>query len=500
MSADQISIINVQEMPRNAETEEDSTAISANQISTTNSLDVPPIVQSEEGSEHREIKDQINKASYWNLLHVISMLGPSTFALSPQLLIPRHNSIYYPNFRHEFHIISSAVGVVVLLRTMRDFVVFTKEKSSIKISVMLKLFLGPYLVAVVLFYSAHYFWTVIMGYQHPMPFLGIFIFLANWIIYLCTIWSGVMFPSELRENTEFNGKIKAYLMYDVWWFVINVEKDALSVGFKTISGNYQFIFALLIPAAKEMNKRVLSKLVARMVGNEDERANVLFSAGLNIHYAFFVALRMNGAETLTIVCIVVVDFLLQLWMVYQIIQLNPKVTAEVEQKEAILNRKDKAIKKLVLAELAEGLVPLVYAIGFAMAYYGPNGHLVGNVLTDLWAYEKVEDVVRLFTIQLLLFGVDCITVALNTALLSKFGNVNLIQEFSKVLKGFWIILAISLVLEVTLYFAFNDVNFGRDMEMKFEWITTEGRLKFISNSTDLSYYEKAILLSNSTIA
>ena len=99
------------------ETEEDSTAISANQISTTNSLDVPPIVQSEEGSEHREIKDQINKASYWNLFHVISMLGPSIFALSPQLLIPRHNSIYYPNFRHEFIIITSAGCFVTLLRT-----------------------------------------------------------------------------------------------------------------------------------------------------------------------------------------------------------------------------------------------------------------------------------------------------------------------------------------------------------------------------------------------
>ena len=51
--------------------------------------------------------------------------------------------------------------------------------------------------------------------------------------------------------------------------------------------------------------------------------------------------------------------------------------------------------KLVLAEIVEGLVPLAYAIGFAMAYYGPNGHLVGNVLTDMWAYEKVEDVGKL---------------------------------------------------------------------------------------------------------
>ena len=88
---------------------------------------------------------------------------------------------------------------------------------------------------------------------------------------------------------------------------------------------------------------------------------------------------------------------------------------------------------------------------------------------------------------------------LNAALLSRLGNVNLIQEFSKVFKVFWIIFAISLANEVTVYFAFNDINIAMDMEMRFEWITTEGRLRFIYNSTDLSDYEKAALLSNFTV-
>ena len=178
--------------------------------------------------------------------------------------------------------------------------------------------------------------------------------------------------------------------------------------------------------------------------------------------------------------------------------LEIKLKAEFDQNEEIGKRKDKAIMKLVLAELVEGLVPLAYAIGFAMAYYGPNGHLVGNVRTDLWAYEKVEDVGRLFTIQFLLLAVDCISVIVNVALLSKFGNVNLIQEFCKALKLFWMILAILLISEVTMYFGLNDITLARDMEMRFEWITTEGRLKFIYNSTDLSDYEKAFLLFDDT--
>ena len=156
-----------------------------------------------------------------------------------------------------------------------------------------------------------------------------------------------MFPSDLQNNTEFRDEIRGYLIYDGWLFLVNLQKDVLSFGCKVIPGNFQFIFALLIPFAKEMNVRVLSKLVARIVGKEDEEADVLFSLYLNIHYEFFVAIRMNGAETETMMSIVFVDLLLQLLMMYKLIQLNRQVTNEVERNEAIDNWKDKAFRKLV---------------------------------------------------------------------------------------------------------------------------------------------------------
>ena len=98
----------------------------------------------------------------------------------------------------------------------------------------------------------------------------------------------------------------------------------------------------------------------------------------------------------------------------------------------------------------------------------------------------------------LLFGVDCISVGVNAAILSKLGNVNLIQEFIKVVKVFWTFFAIKVAHVITIYFAFNDINTALDMKMDFEWITTNGRLMFIYHSTDLSDHEKALLLSNIT--
>ena len=276
------------------------------------------------------------------------------------------------------------------------------------------------------------------------------------------------------------------------------QQDVLSFAFKGISSDLQFLFALLIPTAKEMNKRILLKLVSKMAGMDDVRARTLLSIRLNIHYALFIAIRLNGAETSTMICIIVIDFLRQLWMTHKIIQESKKVTTGHEQNEAVHQRRERAIMKLLLAELVEGLVPLAYAIGFAMAYFGPNGHLTGNVSTDIWQYEKVDDVKRLFLIQFMLLGVDTASVILNTFLLSKFGNVNLVQEFCKVIKAHWIILAIQLANTMTVYFAFQDIGSGQDMTLKFEWITSEGRLRFIYNATDLSDNEKTILLSNYT--
>ena len=44
--------------------------------------------------------------------------------------------------------------------------------------------------------------------------------------------------------------------------------------------------------------------------------------------------------------------------------------------------KNKAINKLVLVETVEGLVPLVYALGLIMAFYGPNAKFL-----ETWEVE-----------------------------------------------------------------------------------------------------------------
>ena len=474
MNDKQISIINVREARQKVKTENESYLVIT------------------------RVKE--NNASYWNVFHILTILLFNSLSLSPQLLIPHHNSIYYPEYYHEMMMPTAITTSAVVLRYLMDCIIYTDEKRLMTFSVLAKMYLCLMIPILCTFYLSHYLWTSIFGFQHPMPLLGIVIFFGSLLTLMCCIWFSIMFPSELRMNKKFRNKIKRYVIYEIWWVFVNIQRDLLSFGFKSIPGYLQFLFALIVPSVKEINKKILLKNLSKIVEKEADMAFDLLDIRLNIHYAVFIAIRLHGAETSTIVSLIVADFLIQLLKTYQIIKMNKIVTGGNQQTNTLIQLKEKKVMKLLLAEVIEGIVPLAYASGFAMAYFGPNAYSIGNVLCGAWAYEKVENVGRLFIIQFTMFAFDSISVGLNAFLLSKFGNINLMEWFCKTMKAYWIFLAIQLVNTMNPLFALKDINAAMDMTMEFSWITREGRLAFIHNSTDLSDNEKMNLLSNITFS
>ena len=275
---------------------------------------------------------------------------------------------------------------------------------------------------------------------------------------------------------------------------MNIQRDVISMVFKIIPAYIQWIFAVLVPALREMNRRVLSKLVDKMIGCDDEMANVLLNMNVNVFYAFFVAVRLSSSEIATVVCTIAVDFLLHLRITYNIVQLHKKLTSFGDI--AVKQMKQKSTSQLVLAEMCEGLVPLCYAIEFAMLYYGPNSSIIGNVGSSIWGYNKVENTQHFFGVLFVLFAIDTTSAVLNGFCLWKICNIDIFQEFCRILKYYWYIMFVQLVTNVTLTLIANDINLGMDWTLGFQWTTEEGRLMLIYNSSDISEAEKASLLSN----
>ena len=130
----------------------------------------------------------------------------------------------------------------------------------------------------------------------------------------------------------------------------------------------------------------------------------------------------------------------------------------------------KAILELVLAELCEGLAPLAYALAFSMAYYGPNGGLLGYPASVYWQRRFIVDVSLTFRVMFGLFLMDIVCLAFNSNVIWIFCKVNLFKEFCIILQKYWYILAIKMVNDVWWNFYGLDVNFAGDMTGEFRWI------------------------------
>lgn len=252
----------------------------------------------------------------------------------------------------------------------------------------------------------------------------------------------------------------------------------------------------MVAGWREVDKRIRAKLVKKMMGSPDEAAAALLTITVNAYYAFFIAIRLVGAELATIYCVVGIDFALHLRITYLTIKENKKDAAEIIEntnKKKVVNT-----TKLVLAELIEGLTPMIYGICMALAYYGPNSNLFANVGSSFWGRE-IEDISQLFYTMFLLFSIDTISVVVNSLWLWKAMRVNMLQEFYRVLKAYWLFMSIKLGYCMCSVFATTDVNFGLDGSGQFKWIYHEGWQNLIWNSNELTNEEKLMLLANTTM-
>lgn len=422
-----------------------------------------------------------SKIGYKNGFHLLSILCSCGLALSIFTLIPRHNSILEPSYWYE---IIFPAGFMIMFWTVAlalDFFVLTEKDVLITAVLFFKNFLASLLTWNTVFFMCYMFWTAALEYNHPMPLFGAVCYCITTIISYASL--PILMPSKFAEEDGFKAKMKNFILYRMLWFEIPISIGILRHTFNFLQNtSAQCVIALLIPISKRFTSCTFSKMMHRLVGTENERANLALVVTVNLSYGLFAVTSLVGARIETVFCVVVVDILMQLKMTYQIVKLHKQVMVDGHEKSKMNQRN--AIMKLLLAELCEGVVPLAYAIGFSMAYYGPNAELIGNVRNGYWQYKPVEDVSRTFLVTFGLFAVDFVSLSLNWSILWNCCHVNLFKEFCIVMKKYWHILAIKLVSNIYLFFVYNDVNFGNDTTHQFCWITDDRNCSTIADSTE----------------
>ena len=104
--------------------------------------------------------------------------------------------------------------------------VFTQNKTLTSIQLILKITAWNILNYSIIHSICYSIWVLYLEKNHPMPFSGL-IALPVWIALLCGIW--ILFPAELLSEEEFKKHLKTYVLYSIWWFVMNIQKDILTL-------------------------------------------------------------------------------------------------------------------------------------------------------------------------------------------------------------------------------------------------------------------------------
>lgn len=403
-------------------------------------------------------------------LHVLSILCCCGLAMSVLTLIPRHNSILDQSYWFEINIVMAMKYFIATAVVVLDIIVLFEKNSWVPTRFFLKNFLATFSTWIIFYCATYMIWTMVLEYNHPMPFFHVI--LSHPTKMVSGAFLLLMLLREFSHDDESKKKLKHFVLFQFGWIMNVIIKLLLIFYFKASArSDAQCAIALLIPISQMLLSFVLSKLMNRMVGNDNDRANFTLDTQINLSYNLFTANTLVGGRSATGTCVQLVEMLLDLIMIYQIVKLHNQVS-ECENETSKKKKRD-AILSFVLTDLCDGLVSLAYSLSFAMANFGPNAGLLGYVKNDFWHWTLIVMSAHIL--------IDMVVFLFGSWLIWKLCKVNLFKESCSVIKKYWYIFAVNIVSEVWGQFYIDDVNFANDFTFRFGWIKNSYNVNFISN-------------------
>ena len=462
----------------------------------------PKTTKNNEQSEENPVEedDTTKGASCWNALYSFVVLAACVMNASVLTLVPRKNSILYPEYWYE-GLFCVIIGVCVRYSAVHilELFIFTRIHSLRTIKHFAKVFIICSLSFAIPYCVAYVTWTFHMGYNHPLPFVGLFIVLAD-LVACCTnvvaLWFSL--PNDRSAREDLQKKVKVYMVYAIWFILQNLMHEILSVA---ANSSVQWAIILLLPLTRILCTWVALKIIQKIPETNNEEINFLVMTVFMISYTSYTTARLSSLNQTTVYGLLIVEMVLHVHDTYQIIRQNIRVEGDTQSIESGIMNSNRitSIQKLAMSEFTEAVLPFAFAIAFTMAYYGPNASLMTGIGNSYFGGNVMEDVQHYYIVLFQMVAVDGFAMVISAVSLSYFCHINLFQAFCNMMKKYWMIFLLHLP-SIVINFASKDVNFGIDDSGQFLWIADEGRWNLICNAAELSVEEKLLLLPNSTLS
>ena len=368
---------------------------------------------------------------------VITLLTTSQFTL-----IPAHNVIHYPSYWYEFPLQSLVFGFSIAAVTLIQCSYWLNIRYIKNIRTYLKMCLAGMVVLAIVSSSGYIIWTYVLQYRYPIPFVGYMFGYCNIITFYVTLW--FQFPANWRRNTGFLKRLKYFFIAITFNQTMMIQYSIIGKVLLTFKENGQWFIAIFLPFTREINIWITKKLATKAANGDIAAVNITTEFNVNTRHALFLSYILGSlSTTLSSAIILGLDFFYNVLIALRIVWLRKR---KPEDNGKVIT----LLQELMIAEMVEFIVPLVYTLCFFTAYYGPNAKLIGNIKNDYWQYVAVEDAnhtmknVSMFFFVDLLSGVTCFII------LWLFCRINFIRVYIALQKEFGLLFLLTFVYILTL--------------------------------------------------
>jgi hypothetical protein len=403
---------------------------------------------------------------YWQLaLTGFGGIIATSLSTSLYTLIPAHNVIKNPQYWYEaplkwvltFHPIQELKWMYLC-----SFYTNTRFIKTYRHFWVLYFFVA--LTGIIGFTMAYTIWVYVCKFRYPVPFIGLLVFANINITTAVAMW--YRFPREWRHNQWARKRLKFAFLALFYGSSIAFQYGLVTKILITFSEDHQWAVAIFLPFLREINERVLITIASKAANGDKRCINIVCHQFMGLGHAAFLAYTVGSIATLsTSIVIIGTDFLINIFICLKIVYLYYKDENETSKTTQI-----EMIQDLVISETAEVIVPVCYLICFTMAYYGPNGELIGNILNSYWQFIAIEDVDHTIKYLCIFFFADSLSLVICAIVLWSFCRISLFKAYVVISKEFRWAFNLALVSYLIGYFCLNMIGSALDLTMQFNWI------------------------------
>ena len=363
---------------------------------------------------------------------VLFIITASSFSLT---LLPMNNVFVQPKYWYELPISSTSLTVFISISTVvvfKPLVDCNFNKATMK--AIADLFMVSKTAEVLIMWLIHFIWSDILGYYEPFPFRLTLSSIPLWILMEVRRW--YLIPKQMRMDPLVRNRYKWFIFYYIWITFMTLQLIALRSLMHRISRDFQWILALVAPATKEINGRIIDKLLTMFVTSENAvEAKFFGKIAINLFYSFWLAISFIGVtEVSTEYVLLAINFCANISLCYRVIRLSGKISENDGDIMKMQNVKKELLTELILNEFIEVIVPFSFIGAFSLAYYGPNKD-------TLWIVREVKHLPVFLAPVVKMALIDSGSLILAGAALLWFCRINILREYCETIRKYWIYLA-----------------------------------------------------------